>query len=166
MSWLCRQCGILDISQPYRPPRPFIFRVCSYLTGNNPMGLRCLVRRYLYFLYVTCFRASQEKHLWASTAYYRDSFTFFYVDAARTSGETHLWASRSSYEDIFIFCRCCSLPWFSGHSFWLQTQRSRVRFPTPPDVLSSSGSVKGSTQPREDKWGATWKESSGSGLEN
>jgi hypothetical protein len=27
-------------------------------------------------------------------------------------------------------------------------------------------SVSGSTQPREDNWGATWIESSGSGLEN
>jgi hypothetical protein len=32
--------------------------------------------------------------------------------------------------------------------------------------LSSSESGTGSSQPREDKWGATWKKSSGSGLEN
>jgi hypothetical protein len=31
--------------------------------------------------------------------------------------------------------------------------------------LRSSGSGTGLTQPREDNWGATWKESSGSGLE-
>ena len=37
----------------------------------------------------------------------------------------------------------------SGHSFWLQIQRSRVRFPALPDFLSSSGSGTGSTQPRE-----------------
>ena len=36
-------------------------------------------------------------------------------------------------------------------SFWLQIQRSRVRFPALPDFLSSSGSGKGSTQPREVK---------------
>jgi hypothetical protein len=29
--------------------------------------------------------------------------------------------------------------------------RSRVRFPAPPDFLSSSGSGTGSTRPREDK---------------
>ena len=34
-------------------------------------------------------------------------------------------------------------------SFWLQIQRSRVRFPALPDFLSSSGSGTGSTQPRE-----------------
>ena len=39
--------------------------------------------------------------------------------------------------------------WSSGHSFWLQIQRSRVRFPALPDFLSSSGSGTGSTQPRE-----------------
>jgi hypothetical protein len=32
--------------------------------------------------------------------------------------------------------------------------------------LRSSGSGTGSTQPREDNWEATWKDSSGSGLEN
>ena len=46
--------------------------------------------------------------------------------------------------------------WSSGQSFWLQIQRSRVRFPALPDFLSSSGSGKGSTQPREVNWGATW----------
>ena len=43
-----------------------------------------------------------------------------------------------------------SLPlWSSGQSFWLQIQRSRLRFPALPDFLSSSGSGTGSTQPRE-----------------
>jgi hypothetical protein len=45
--------------------------------------------------------------------------------------------------------------WSSGQSFWLQIQRSRVRFPALPDFLRSSGSGTGSTQPREDNWGAT-----------
>ena len=39
--------------------------------------------------------------------------------------------------------------WSSGQSFWLQIQRSRVRFPALPDFLSGSGSGTGSTQPRE-----------------
>ena len=39
--------------------------------------------------------------------------------------------------------------WFSGQSFWLQIQRSRVRFPALPDFLSGSGSGTGYTQPRE-----------------
>jgi hypothetical protein len=39
--------------------------------------------------------------------------------------------------------------WSSGQSFWLQIQRSRVRFPSLPDFLRGSGSGTGSTQPRE-----------------
>ena len=49
--------------------------------------------------------------------------------------------------------------WSSGQSFWLQIQRSRVRFPALPDFLSGSGSETGYTQPcepREVNWGATW----------
>ena len=41
--------------------------------------------------------------------------------------------------------------WSSGQSFWLQIERSWVRFPALPDFLSSSGSGTGSTQPREVK---------------
>jgi hypothetical protein len=51
--------------------------------------------------------------------------------------------------------------WSSGQSAWLQTW---VRFPALPDFLRSSSSAKGSTQPREDNWEATWKDSSGSSL--
>ena len=39
--------------------------------------------------------------------------------------------------------------WSSGQSFWLQIQRSWVRFPALPGFLSSSGSGTGSAQPRE-----------------
>jgi hypothetical protein len=39
--------------------------------------------------------------------------------------------------------------WSSVQSFWLQIQRSRVRFPALPDFLSNCGSGTGSTQPRE-----------------
>ena len=60
--------------------------------------------------------------------------------------------------------------WSSGQSFWLQIQRSRVRSPSLPHFLSSSGSGTGSTQPREPRevnWGATWmKKVAAPGLEN
>ena len=53
---------------------------------------------------------------------------------------------------IFLFTRKMLPPlWSSGQSFWLQIQRSRVRFPALPDFMSSSGSGTGSTQPREVK---------------
>jgi hypothetical protein len=47
--------------------------------------------------------------------------------------------------------------YLNNFSFWLQIQRSRVRFPALPDFLRSMGSGTGSTQPREDNWAATWK---------
>jgi hypothetical protein len=34
--------------------------------------------------------------------------------------------------------------------------RCRVRFAALPDFLGSTGSVTGSTKPRQDNWGATW----------
>jgi hypothetical protein len=46
--------------------------------------------------------------------------------------------------------------WSSGSSFWPQIQSSLVRFLALPDFLRSRGSGTGSTQPREDNWGATW----------
>jgi hypothetical protein len=53
-----------------------------------------------------------------------------------------------------------------GQSFWLQIRSSLVRFPIPPDFLRSRGSGTGSAQPRDENWGATWRRSSDSGLEN
>jgi hypothetical protein len=41
--------------------------------------------------------------------------------------------------------------WSGGHTSWLQSQRSRVRFPALPDFMTSSKSGTGCTQPREDK---------------
>jgi hypothetical protein len=57
-------------------------------------------------------------------------------------------------------CEAAKSPplWSSGHSFWLQIQMFWVRFPALPDFQRSSGSGTGSTQPREDNWGATWRE--------
>ena len=52
---------------------------------------------------------------------------------------------------VFVICYAEVGPpmWSSGQSFWLQIQRSRVRFPALPDFQSGSGSGTGSTQPRE-----------------
>ena len=67
-----------------------------------------------------------------------------------------LWAVDKTAMYVFIRVVCViqldsvsRTLWSSGQSFWLQIQRSRVRFPALPDFLSSSGSGTGSTQPRE-----------------
>jgi hypothetical protein len=46
----------------------------------------------------------------------------------------------------------------NDQSSWLQIQRSRVRFRALPDFVRSGGSGMGSTQSREENWGATWME--------
>jgi hypothetical protein len=57
-------------------------------------------------------------------------------------------------KDMLVFTTCCVICepplWSSGQSSWLQIMRSRVRFPALPDLLRSSGSGTGSTQPHED----------------
>jgi hypothetical protein len=77
------------------------------------------------------------------------------------------WRTSCRLKGLFIntfFIRTASV--VCGQSSWLQIQRFRVWFPALPDFLRSSESGMGSTQPRENNWGATWKDSSGSGLEN
>jgi hypothetical protein len=56
--------------------------------------------------------------------------------------------SENIYIYIYIYIHGPPL-WSSGQSFWLQIQRSRVRFPELPDFLSGSWSGTGYTQPRE-----------------
>jgi hypothetical protein len=78
----------------------------------------------------------------------------------------HLNNSKPNAVKLFFYSSLEGLGpplWSSGKSFWLQIQRSQVRFPALPGFLSSSGSGPGSTQPREFNWGATWiKRGSGS----
>jgi hypothetical protein len=86
-----------------------------------------------------------------------------------------LCLSLSIYIYIYIHthitwvCVCVEWPplWSSGQSSCLVTQRSRVRFPTRPHFLSSTVVLeRGPLSICEDKWEATWKKSSGWGLEN
>ena len=82
----------------------------------------------------------------------------FSRDGINNSRNVHTWSHENPHEtrvtnlqrrfSVNVWCGGPPL-WSSGQSFWLQIQRSRVRFPALPDFLSSSGSGTGSTQPRE-----------------
>jgi hypothetical protein len=65
------------------------------------------------------------------------------------------------FSNVLSLCSSINLRDHCGQSSWLQTQRSRVRFPALPVGLE-----RGPLSPCEDKWGATWKKSSRSSLEN
>jgi hypothetical protein len=52
-------------------------------------------------VYVEGIRISQETHLRASTACYRDTFTFVFVENVRTSYETALWTFNICYGNNF-----------------------------------------------------------------
>jgi hypothetical protein len=77
-------------------------------------------------------------------------------------------STRSVYE--LIFCRCLlnGRPplWSSGHTSWLLTQRSSFDFRRYQIFWEAVGLEWGPLSPCESKWGAPWKKSSGSGLEN
>jgi hypothetical protein len=83
VSRMSRQCGVCNISQTYRLPRPvagiallFICRWCSCLARN----ITCRPPRPspgVAFLYVDYVRTSQETRLWASTTCYGYSFTCY-----------------------------------------------------------------------------------------
>jgi hypothetical protein len=57
----------------------------------------------------------------------------------------------SIYMSKLRICIVNTFLWSSGQSSWLQTQRTRVRFPALSDFLRCSGSGTGFNQPREDK---------------
>jgi hypothetical protein len=75
------------------------------------------------------------------------------------------WNTEHFYIYIYIFIYIwLRLPlWSSGQSSWLQIRRPRFDF---RHYQKNSGPGTGSTQPREYNWGATWKKSCGSCLEN
>ena len=85
---------------------------------------------------------------------YRSSVAFrqSYRSSNRTAHRTKKICVPGPAIYIYIYIYIYRPPlWSSGQSFWLQIQRSRVRFPALPDFLCSSGSGTGPTQPREVK---------------
>jgi hypothetical protein len=105
VSQLSKQCGILNNSHPYRPLQPVTERA------------------FITFLYIDEVRASQETHLWASTACYGDSFTLLYADDVCTSQETHLWASTARYGDGFTLFYADDVRTSQETHLWASTAR-------------------------------------------
>ena len=98
----------------------------------------------------------------------KQKYPFIYPRGKISQSVNYFGGRSGQYSANFYLYMSVKRPplWSSGQSFWLQIQRSVVRFPALPDFLSSSGSGTGSTQPREVNWGATWIKRSGSGPEN
>jgi hypothetical protein len=100
MSRLSRQCGILNISLPYRPLRPITGMALLFYVGDVRTSQETYILASMAsygdsftFLCVVDIRTSQETCLWPSMACYGDSFTFLCVDYVRTSQNTRLWTS-------------------------------------------------------------------------
>jgi hypothetical protein len=132
---------------------PFV--MCSLLENPSKRNIICWV----YNIFLSFF-SSQSPHFGSSQ--WRGYICNFME--RKLYNFKHIFSKILFHNSIrFIkFTRCIIRVrpplWSSGHSSWLQIQRSRVRFPSLPDFLNSSGSGMGSTQPREDNWGATWME--------
>jgi hypothetical protein len=130
------------------------------------------------------FLHDKQQVYWASSTKTRIAETYWILNSkevrfgirlfydAVSDAEQRIWINWETvmkedfifWKEVFVACHfnipvVCPRPplWSSGQSSWLQIQRSRVWFPALPDFLSR-GSGTGSTQPREDNWGATWME--------
>jgi hypothetical protein len=102
---LPRQCEILNNSQRYRPPLTGILYVDNIHTSQEThlCASTACYRDSFTFLYLYYLRTSRETHLCASTTCCGEGFTFLYVDDVRTSKETHLCAFKACYRDSFTF---------------------------------------------------------------
>jgi hypothetical protein len=90
-----------------------------------------------------------------------------FVDKRRSLSRYNYLVDSGHAVLVFSWHFCISkIPYLNWSEFLATDPEVQVGFPALPDFLRSSGSGTGSTQPREYKWGATWKKSSGSGLEN
>jgi hypothetical protein len=87
-----RQCEILNISQPYRPPQPV-----TEIDLLLHMHMFVPHRKHSYGppwpVTVDKVRTPQETYLWSYTACNEDSFTFLYIDYVHKSQETLVCAS-------------------------------------------------------------------------
>jgi hypothetical protein len=67
---------------------------------------------------------------------------------------------------VWYLSECLTASVVQWSEFLAANLSSRAQLPAPPDFLSSMCLEQGPLSPCEDKWGATWKKSSGSGLKN
>jgi hypothetical protein len=100
VSRFSKQCGILNITEPYRPPRCY--------------------KDSFTFLYVNDVRASEERHVWPSSVCYGNICLFLYVDNVLTLQETHALAYAACYDDRFPFSTFTLL-------FYMKMQRQECK---------------------------------------
>jgi hypothetical protein len=139
---------------------PFLFHLTSYTPAKSGLyfdsSFAAVFSESAWYRHLTSYTPAK------SGLYFDSSFAPVFSESAWYRLMTFLVSNLMS---VFLSLGCSAKEclqfrpplWSSGQSSWLQTQRSWVWFPAPSDFLSSSGSGTGSTQPREDKWGVTWK---------
>jgi hypothetical protein len=94
--------------------------------------------------------------VWISGPYNRECKTLTFL-AAENAIPEYAYLSTTNVTPLLINAfildlKIKEITFKQYQSFWLQIQRSRVRFPALPDFLRGSGSGTGSTQPREYSW--------------
>jgi hypothetical protein len=138
------------VSQPRRPLFPEFPKSIQALSNHTA---------HARYPYVIGFHLKSKKSVPHCSALWH--FAIELRSTLSSKGVKFMWWYKLPYsftEPLSYFCYINTWPplWSSGQSFWLQIQRSQGRFPALPDVLINRGSETGSTQPREDNWGATW----------
>jgi hypothetical protein len=148
-----------------RNNQQMVWDILNFRRGNSPRKpptelLNLVVTLIFKVSTRTRWNSTMLRHLSSHVLFFNINQIFVVYYRSEYMPRVKIHNERSRCKEFFynvLYWRELPL-WSSGQSSWLQIQRSRVRFPAPPDFLRSSGSGTGSTQPREDNWWATWME--------